>query len=143
MQTFKVYPKRISSTGNDERFDFTCERFEIKDEQFILYNSTDKESAEGFISFKDVAAILPDQGENYYHFHGKPLTFLVYLRNRSKPLEISADAFRIEGSCVVFLAQRPDSLGQVEADRPLPGIYIALSEVIAITPSDGLQTWRA
>lgn len=134
MQTFTVYPK-----GKGEPFNLTCERFELKDGRFILYHSSNKEAQEGYLSFSGVAAIIPDQGKTRYP--AKPISFFVYLKDRNQGIEVFGDAFKIENdSQIVFLAQQRDIMRKITNEWPLTGIYIALSEVIAIVPSDGLHS---
>jgi hypothetical protein len=134
MQTFTVYPK-----GKGAPFNLICERFEIKDMRFVLYDSSDKESQYGFLSFSDVAAIIPDQ--NNISYADKPIKFLVYLKDRSQPIEVFGHAFNLDNdSQVIFRTQRRDIMRNVVDEWTLPGIYIVLSEVVAIVPSDGLQS---
>jgi hypothetical protein len=136
MRTFTVYPK-----GKAVQFNLTFYRFEIKDKRFILYDSSDKESQDGFLSFSDVAAIIPDQNKSSYA--DKPIKFLVYLKDKSSPIEVFGHLFKIENdSQVIFITQQLDMLGSIVHEWPLTDIYIALSEVIAIVPSGGLVSRR-
>jgi hypothetical protein len=132
MRTFTVYPK-----GKAEPFDLPCNRFEIKDERFILYDSSDQESQDGFLSFSEVTAIIPDQNKSSYA--DKPIKFLVYLKDKNQPVEVYCSAFKINNdSNIVFVTQRRDIMHNIVDEWPISDVYVALSEVIAIVPSDGL-----
>jgi hypothetical protein len=119
MQTFTIYPK-----GKGEPFNLECERFEVKDEHFILYNSYNIESQEAFLSFTEVAAIIPDQKKSRYG--AKIIKFLVYLKDRSQPVEIFSSIFKTDNSQVVFITQQKDMIGNVMHEWQLADIYIAL-----------------
>ncbi len=118
----------------------TCERIETKEDRFLLYNESDQESTDGFLSFEDIAAIIP---EKYWAQDPKlnAPSFEVYLRGRSDPLKIIAHAFKREGESsrerFVFFVQKLFN-HHVEAEFPLDEIYVAVSEVIARIPSCGL-----
>jgi hypothetical protein len=136
MPTFKVYPKK------GEIFTVQFDRFELKEKRFVLYNDVGREVSdnEGFLSFDNVAAILPDKQTA----KGR-IRFLIYLKGqRGEPhselpafLEVYADAFEI-GPNISFKWQQKDMLGKLFKEGSIEGIYIALSEVVAIMPSDGL-----
>lgn len=134
MQTFTIYPK-----GKGKAFPLTCERFELKADRFILYNSVDKESQIGYLALYKVAAIVPDRQDEARGYPNSPFRFFVYLKDRDEPIHIFANAFKTENQLhVIFLNQDKDMGGNVEQEWPLTNIYVATSELIAILPSDGL-----
>jgi hypothetical protein len=165
MKTFTVYPKK------GEPFSIECGGIKFTGESFILYDegrepsgvglsrisdaetagNPPPESTQGFLSFPDVAAIIPQEPSikdaDYQSY--RPVHFEVYLRNRAQPVEggtgdkphpikIVAHAFRVEQPSVIFLAQSKNAFGQVISEWPL-GLYVATSEVVAIVPEDGLR----
>jgi hypothetical protein len=136
MREFTIYPKK------GESFDVTCERFETKSDCFILYNSFDRESAEAFLSFNDVAAIVPrdhSAKSASINYPDGPICFLVYLRDKPTPVKIFAHAFKLEDQVRVgFFGQRKDITGNLIDEWPIADVYIAKSEVVAIVPEDGL-----
>ena len=118
---------------------FTLEfrRFELKGDKFILYDSSDKESKEGFLSFTNVAAIIPEQQRTE-----DALCFYVYLKGKPH-IEVFASTFEAEQEpSVTFRHQQKDMMRNIMNEWPIENIYIALSEVVAIIPSDGLLSWR-
>ena len=135
MQTFTVYPKE------GETFPIHIYKFEVSGsgEHFTLYDDSSNESYEGYLSFEDIAAIVPDglrerQGD---------ICFLVYLKNRAEPLKIYANAFEDAAPSLVFKRHQKDIMRRPYDEYTLDGIYIAVSEVIAVIPADGLLSHRA
>lgn len=133
MQKWLVYPKEGA-----ELIEIECERFEIRDGRFIIFNSVLVESPDGFLSYSDVAAMIPQKqmqaDKPYPH---TPICFQVYLRERLEPIEIIAHAFKFEDSQLVFKGRDRDMMGGLKNEWPLNNIYIAPSEVIAIVPKGG------
>ena len=133
MQTFNVYPKK------GEMFSLEFETFQLAENGFILFNNAHQASKEGFISFDNVAAIIPEQQTGLKDM----ICFHVYLKDKSQPIEVFASSFDIEQeSSVTFLWQQTDIVGTIIKEDVLLGIYIAPSEVVAIMPSDGLLSYR-
>ncbi|MDQ3652689.1 MAG: hypothetical protein M3458_20910 [Acidobacteriota bacterium] len=133
LKTFIVYPKE------GMRLLLEFETFQIIEGGFILYNDAVQPSKEGFLSFDNVAAIVPEQQANMPGMIG----FHIYLKNKPQPLEIFAHSFDTEQKpSVIFYWQRENSVGTIIKEEALLGIYVALSEVVAIMPSDGLLSFR-
>ena len=133
LRTFTVYPKK------GEAFTIKCEHFEVKDSKFILFNDSYEASSEGFLSFDRVAAIMPERQDDKY-----AICFDVYLKDRQSPLQVFAHAFDIEtGPSILFCRQDKDIRGKVMHTDPIETVYIAVSEVVAIMPADGLHKFRA
>jgi hypothetical protein len=131
LRKFNVHPKK------GEMFTIECESFEVKGGKFILYNDAHKESNEGFLSFDKVAAIIPERQRTDH-----VICFCVYLKDKP-PIKVFAHAFDIEHEpSVSFSIQEKDMRDIVINEWPITDIYIALSEVIAIAPSDGLLSYR-
>jgi hypothetical protein len=57
MRTFKIYLK------DGKKFNLRCRRFEFGVGQVVLFNSRDEETNEVFLSFRDIAAIIPEEAE--------------------------------------------------------------------------------
>jgi hypothetical protein len=132
MNTFTIYPK-----GKADPFTLSCERIQNDGNRFVLYNYRDEESTEGFLSFPDIAAIIPEQ-RTAWPYPDTPIRFLVYLKDRPTPIEVSAHAFKMEKSGLVFMIQRRDIMGKIISETPWLTLYVATSELIAVLPSDGL-----
>jgi hypothetical protein len=134
MKSFTIYPKK------GEKFSLTCQRFETREKCFILYDWANKASDEGFLCFTEVAAIIPDkQTETKEPFMRTPICFLVYLKDKEEPAKVFAHSFRIEqDSGITFLRQVLDINEMVSHESPIEGIYISVSELVAIVPKDGL-----
>ncbi len=132
MNTFNVYPKR------GEMFSLECSHFEFDENSFTLYDEGRSISKEGFLSFDNVAAILPADTPNPERAE---LIFKVYLKNRPQPLEVTAYSFKTDQPPSVQFFRRV-----YYGDNPevlIDYVYVALSEVVAIIPSDGLKhRWR-
>jgi hypothetical protein len=123
MRKFKVYPK-----DGENSFLVEMERFEMKGNSFVLYDERDESSKEGYLSYENVAAIIPD-----HQLKEKMVCFHVYLKGQSKPAEVYA----------LYLETEPDISFKWGLDsQAIIGIYVARSEVVAIMPSDGLVTDR-
>jgi hypothetical protein len=136
MQTFKVHPK-----GKSAPFELMCQRFEQKDERFVLYTSTEKESRNGFLKFSEVAAIVPqEQPIKNRPFPHVSIEFRVYLKDRQdSPIRIWASSFKMDkDSGITFSVHSRDIQGQIVDEWVMPEVYLAPSEVIAILPSSGL-----
>jgi hypothetical protein len=131
MQTFKVFPKE-----GLEPFGIKIERFECDGKSFTLFDSGDGAVPdEAFLSFADVAAILPENQCDIANL----IPFDVFLRKRKEPLRIYAHGFKIQPPSVRFfwLYSMPDGDSQ-----DIPNIYVATSELVCVLPSDGLHKFR-
>jgi hypothetical protein len=121
-----IYPKK------GEPFTLEIPRFTFSENGFSLYDSAREISKDGFLSFENIAAIVP-QGQS--EIRRDDILFHVYLRNREKPLEIAATAVNTdEPPSVKFYTQYYGSGGNALIEH----VYVALSEVVAIIPSNGL-----
>lgn len=131
MQPFKVFPKK-----GLESFDINIERFECDGTSFTLFDSGDNAvPSEAFLSFEDVAAILPAAKQPATE-HLIP--FDVFLRKRKEPLVIYAHGFEIQTPSVEFFwLYHPDGEPQY-----IPDIYVASPEVVCVVPRDGLAKFR-
>ena len=130
MQNFIIYPKE------GKEFSVTIDKFEQKDEQFILYNDVHQPSSEGFLAFDKVAAIVPER-----QYEEKMLRFLVHLRDRTEPIKVFASAFTL-GPPITFKIQQRDMRGDIYRESVIENVYVAPSEVVAIIPEDGLLSYR-
>ena len=138
---YKIYPKK------GEILILELEYFEFKDGSFVLHNERFGNSVPGgFLSFENIAAILPDPLRPYKsNLELDPTTFRVYLKNRpiDDALIIQADTCdSSKPPSLIFYVKayindpndRNEQSTKLEA-FPLRDIYIAVSEVIAIVPS--------
>jgi len=133
MSKFNVYPKK------GDMFAIECYRFEYDENGFRLYDDGNSLSNEGFLSFEHVAAILPEkqsQAKNLIHFQ-------VYLKGRKEPLEVMANAFNLEQRPSVRFYAKGVFLNSAPTDVEIQYLYIAISEVVAVIPSDGLKNHRS
>ncbi len=133
MPRYNIYPKK------GEMFSIEIYRFELDggQESFSLYDDADMVSNDGFLSFEDVAAIIPTDQRQARGL----LCFRVHLKNRP-PFDVFADAFEAVEPSVIFKYQTKDITRNVISEARIPQIYVALSEVVAIVPSDGLLSYR-
>ncbi|HZT58168.1 MAG TPA: hypothetical protein VFA21_06015 [Pyrinomonadaceae bacterium] len=127
---FNIYPKK------GDMFTLEFRRFTFNENSFTLYDEGDSVNKDGFLSFDNIAAIMPqEQGGQ----SSNALTFKVYLKNRTEPLEVIAYGVNTEEPPSAKFYGRFYGHGDV----PLNHVFIALSEVVAIIPSDGLKhRWR-
>ena len=139
MHTFQIYPKK------GKEFALAFDRFELREEQFVLYNDRDKESRAGFLSFANIAAILPDgkfkgHGRVGLAYDTEPTEFLIYLKDRppTEPLHVVAFVCDTSQPPSVQFFWKVFNVNKFE-DHLIPNIYIAISEVVAIMPSGGLD----
>ncbi|MFY9558584.1 MAG: hypothetical protein WAV47_28120 [Blastocatellia bacterium] len=140
MRVFTVYPK-----NGDKPFPITRVRFEVKEDRIILYCSNREEAADGFLSFKFVAAIVAEhQPLAEKQIPNSPIRFLAYLKGRSEPILVLAHAFRLseDESSITFLEQRlyPARQETVVGEFPIHAVYIDASELIAILPENGFSS---
>lgn len=129
MQTFLVYPKK------GKPFPVTCEKFEQNGQEFVLFDSAERPSKEAFLSFDDVAAIVPEK-PRWADCGFLPLH--VVLRKHDEPIPVHANYFEIAAPVVKFYCRQYDSDPWFE----MPEIYVASSEVVALFPSEGLERKR-
>lgn len=127
-----VYPKK------GDMFALECYRFEYDESGFRLYDDGNSLSKEGFLSFEHVAAILPETQSQVKN----AIQFQVYLKGRKEPLEVMANAFDLERQPSVRFYAKDIFYGSKPNDVEIQGLYIAISEVVAIVPSDGLKSYR-
>jgi hypothetical protein len=130
MKCFRVYPKK------GEPFDLELRRFSVNDRAFTLYNSSDEPSNDGFLSFENVAAVH-DTNQRRPDWEDVRC-FEVRLIDRTEPLKVFAHYFK---------SDRPPSVEfywiniKGPDDIRIENIYIALSEVVSITPTGGLTKY--
>jgi hypothetical protein len=130
LQKFDIYPKE------GEMFSIKCEAIERTEDNYVLYNDINEPSKEAFLSFNDVAAIIPG-----IRVVADTICFRLYLRNRPGFIDISAHAFVTEPK-ITFYLHDTDGHRNVTNRWAIEGIYVDPSELIAIVPSDGLVSFR-
>lgn len=128
MKRFTIYPKK------GETFSLTFTRFALEGERFVLYDSLNESSDNGFVSFENVAAVCVE--EQRHPVREDLRRFEVRLKNRAEPLEVYADCFRMISGAVEFYFW-----GTRGRDKKIDDIYVAISEVVSITPAGGLKKY--
>ncbi|SRR6266496_284502 len=131
MPRLRIYPKRGRS--------FTVEvaGVEYTDTAFVLINANSDPSEMGFISMNNVAAIVPEAPIDYGLLQNH--YFKVYLQGRDSeeeedhPISIGAHLFDLEDPPSVRFYRVCETPAPPEI---LPNIYVAISEVVAILPSN-------
>jgi hypothetical protein len=129
LRNFTVYPKK------GEPFQLELRRFSFHDDTFTLYDSSDEASENGFLSFENVAAIHETNQRRPKWEDVR--CFEIRLLDRSEPLKIFAHYFKSNSPTIEFYwinTRGPD-------DIRIENIYIALSEVVSITPAGGLAKY--
>ncbi len=131
MRKFTVYPK--------EGEDFTIEvtKLEATPDGFVLYDYGERPTTDGFLSPNNIAAIIPE-GVSQEREH--MICFLVHLKERP-PFKVYAESFDTEPN-VAFKHHHSETYGVPVSKVPVEGIYILLSEVVAIVPADGVGLYR-
>jgi hypothetical protein len=128
VDTFNIILKK------GQRFQLTFDRFECKDGEFILYDDNHYPSEEAYLSFDAVSAIVPT---NQRH-SDKIEPFRVYLTN-DEHVDVYAHSFdRSQSPSIKFYLRVADN----RPSQELKNIYVAASEVKAITPLEGLRFER-
>lgn len=128
MAVFDIYLKKGRS------FSLTFERFEHRDNNFSIYESANQQTSEGFLLFDAVAAIVPQIQPRSNEIEG----YRVYLKN-DQHVDIHAHAFDDKHPSVKFYVRLSDA-GE---PREVKNVYVATSEVIAITPVQGFRIGRS
>jgi hypothetical protein len=129
MISFTIHLKK----GNS--FKINCAKIEYTDESFILYDSSSHKTEEGYLSFKAVAAIIPDEQPH----QGQMEAYRVQLKN-NQHVDVYAHSFDLNTKpSVKFYLKRSDAGASLEVKN----VYVATSEVIAIIPAKGLQMGRS
>jgi len=133
MRKFTVYPK--------EGKEFTIEafKFEPTADGFVFLDYADRPATDSFLSLHNIAAIIPD-GISEERERDRMICFLVHLKDRP-PFKVYAHSFHSEPT-VSFMYHHQDGYGAPISKIPVDGIYILLSEVVAILPSDGIGVYR-
>jgi hypothetical protein len=112
----RIYPKK------GKFFDLEFHHFEIVGDEFILHSSTNS-AATGYLTVKDIAAIVPSSIRNMSERDDLRL-FTVYLkRHLENPLRIIANAYKKDSSLITFQYRQYE----------LKEIYIATEDVLGIT----------
>lgn len=94
MKTFIIYPKK------GESFSLIFTRFALEAERFVLYDSLNEPSENGYLSFENVAAVCI--GEQRYPVREDLRRVEIRLKNQNEPLTVVADLFRMSGAVVEF-----------------------------------------
>jgi hypothetical protein len=131
MRKFTVYPKE------GKEFPIEAFKFEPTADGFILYDYGERPTTDGFLSINNIAAIIP---EGVSEERERMICFLVHLKDRPA-FKVYAHSFDTEPA-VSFKYHHQESYGAAVSKREVEGIYIALSEVVAIVPSDGIGVYR-
>ena len=129
MKRFNVYPKK------GESFSLTFYRFSFDGEGFILYDSVNEASDNGFLLFENIAAIcVADQPRPK---RDDVRSFEIHLKGRDDPLNVFAHYFKIDPSRGVEFYVWSTGRHELKLDD----FYIATSEVVSITPVGGLTKY--
>lgn len=121
---YKVYLK--DALPDAEPITLEYKRFEFDENRFTLFDQDNNEVKDmAYLSLSSVAAIIPEKQD------GDALScFKVYLKGRKDPVEVNADNFDV--------SQKPSVLFYWSGWQPphlIKGVYVALSEVVAILPA--------
>jgi hypothetical protein len=133
MRKFIVYPKE------GKEFAIEAFKFEPTADGFVLYDYADRPTTDSFLSLHNIAAIIPE-GVSEERERDRMICFLVHLKDRP-PFKVYAHSFDSEPT-VSFRYHHQDGYGAPISKIPVEGIYILLSEVVAILPSDGIGVYR-
>lgn len=133
MQIFHVYPKKGS------KIPMQFDRFEINDDQFAVYNEAGKLTTDGYLSFPNIAAIVPEHPLTRppTGTYRPPFDFRIYLKS-GESFDINADSCDPSQPISIRFLVKTVINNQV-VDSAIPNVYIAPSEVVAIMPPDGLK----
>lgn len=129
MTNFTVYLKRGDS------FKMSCANIEYAYDTFILYDSANQKSEEGYLSFKAVAAIIPDEQPRQDQIEA----YRVQLKN-NQHVDVYAHSFDLKAKPSVKFYLKLSDAGE---PREVKNVYVATSEVIAIIPAQGLRIGRS
>jgi hypothetical protein len=130
MQPFTVFPK-----DGRETFTIKIERFEVKEGQISLFDTGLEVAPDAFLSFGDVAAIVPEGKQPAVE---GLVPFDVFLRKREEALVIYAHGFEIAPPSIKFLWR------YTREGKPvyIEDIYVASSEAVCVLPQEGLLKFR-
>jgi hypothetical protein len=131
MRTFDIYPKK------GKRFSLEFDRFVHSLDRFILYDSGHEPSHEAFLLFDAVAAIVPQEQPHADDVEA----YRIYLRNNEDEqyVKIHANVFDLtQPPSVKFYTRVVDNSERHEVTN----VYVAISEVVAIIPDEGLRSDR-
>ena len=122
LKKFRVYLK----DGGSLELEFG--KFTFDNNSFTIYDAYNSPASDAFLNFDSVAAIIPERASD------DSTGFTVYLKDNVS-FKVAAEAFRRDQPPSLNFYYRPDRL--------IPNIYVCLTEVIAILPSEGLtrQLW--
>jgi hypothetical protein len=117
LKKFRVYLKDGSN------IELELSRFTFDANSFTIYDANNYPASDTFLNFDGIAAIVPDQASD------DATGFTIYLKDNVS-FKVAADAFRMDQPPSLKFYFRPEKL--------IPNIYVCLTEVIAIIPSEGL-----
>jgi hypothetical protein len=123
-------------TKEGEVFTLEFYRFEYTGEGFTLFNDSDQPSKDGFLSADTVAAVIP---QTQTEPRDGAVVFNVYLNKHKEAVRVVADSFERDGAVFKFYWRRyPGGDARVEVEN----VYVAASEVVAISDEKGLRKFR-
>lgn len=125
-------PKRFKIYFKDSRIiELELSRFTIENKKLTLYDKYSDDIESLFISFEDIAAIIPNELPKTE----TPELFQVYLRKHKEPIGITAYNFEINEPPEIIFKYRNFSNQRLKIEN----LYIDLSEVLAIFPAEKLS----
>jgi hypothetical protein len=128
MNTFDVLLKE------GKKFQLQFDKFDYNSNGFVLYDESHKPSEEGFLLFDAIAAIVPTSQPR----SDKIEAFRIQLKN-DQHVDIYAHSFDLKQKpSVKFYVRVTDE----SEPHEVINVYVATSEVIAITPAEGLRYER-
>ena len=130
---FKIYLKDVEDAEIIVR---DCVGFSVTENSIALLNSAGKPTQFALVKRDSVVAIIPEKQDASQQ--GKVLHFQLYLRGKAKPVEVIAHLLdHTTEPSVTFYWLGIGRGGNVEK-TPIPYIYVASADVVAIVPSEAL-----
>jgi len=129
---FKVYEKDTDKGPLEFEFD----GYKIEGSLLKPHNRGQQVSGWGFVNLETVAAVVREFTEQELRW----TEFTVWLRGREKPLSVYAQALKVTETELSF-CRLDFNIGAPPEERvtkvPMVNIYVAISEVVAVSPAVG------
>ena len=134
---YNIYPK-TSTTDTPAPIPIECEGW-LRDGSTIKpLNALGQPSEFALLLIDNIAAILPEIPDRQSQHIHNPLHFQIYLKGRTEPLKIAAHIVKVVEDQIQFLWLNYDMKTSERNEQPISGVYVAVSEVIAVVPSESL-----
>jgi hypothetical protein len=134
---YNIYPK-TTTTDIPAPVSIECEGWQRDGLLIRPLNAFNQPSQSALMLTSNIAAMLPEVPPKPIQNLRDPFHFQVYLNGRTKPIEVIAHDIQVTEERVQFGWLVYNEQTSTPDVQPISEIYVLLSEVVAIVPSEPL-----